>query len=353
MKQHVMLFEDFKESLNEAKDYNFLRWRMVVTTDWKYAGKVDFVKGDKLAIELNSEGDSVKYKAKDVYVIDMDEEDIIDIMIDHRPPGEEVIDGDDTMPEPMPKENKAFFSKYFKGHLVNALTIKEADLGSFEYLEECINEGTTPQFKKLMKRAKSLGIETDDELRDLIADEFDDEEAIITGADYEIARKKLKLESLANSSVEDLNEAKKVQYKRQYTENHPSKSAGLHGRVRDKILEVMADKKMSQVEFDKIVAEFNLSKRWVRNNSSLFKVKGGMVALSETGSRIWKARSRKVNEAKEYEMSEDDIRQAMAESGKMKASDLMKYMKSRHAGKYDPKVAKENAKELADEMKGL
>lgn len=67
-----------------------------------------------------------------------------------------------------------------------------------EFVNEQYNldEGTTPQFKKLIKRAKELGIETSDELQDLIASEFDDENAIITGADYEIARKHLKLENV-------------------------------------------------------------------------------------------------------------------------------------------------------------
>jgi len=59
---------------------------------------------------------------------------------------------------------------------------------------------------------------------------------------------------------------------------------------------------------------------------------------------------RELFEAKEYEMSEDDIRQAMAESGKMKVKQLMDYMKAKYAGKYDPKVARENAKELVADM---
>lgn len=56
-----------------------------------------------------------------------------------------------------------------------------------------LREATTPQFQKLIKRAKALQIETADELSDLIASEFDDENAIITGADYEIAKKQLRL----------------------------------------------------------------------------------------------------------------------------------------------------------------
>jgi len=57
-----------------------------------------------------------------------------------------------------------------------------------------------------------------------------------------------------------------------------------------------------------------------------------------------------LSEGKTYEMGADKIRQAMAESGKMKVSELMKYMKTRYAGKYDVKLARENAKELVADM---
>ncbi len=98
-------------------------------------------------------------------------------------------------------------------------------------------------------------------------------------------------------SYEPLNEAKTVTYKRQYTEKHPALSAGQYGKVRDRILETLKDGQMTKEEFDNIVKEFNLSKRWLRNNASLFKTKGDIVTLSETGQRIYKAKS-KVNETK-------------------------------------------------------
>tara|TARA_B100000963_G_scaffold351961_1_gene364392 strand:+ start:1423 stop:1644 length:222 start_codon:yes stop_codon:yes gene_type:complete len=55
-------------------------------------------------------------------------------------------------------------------------------------------EMTTPTFKRLMKRAKVLRIETVRELEDLIADEFEGADPHISGADFEIAKKKLRLE---------------------------------------------------------------------------------------------------------------------------------------------------------------
>jgi len=57
-----------------------------------------------------------------------------------------------------------------------------------------VNEGPTPTFKRLIKRAKELGIETVDELDDLIYKEFEDATPHISGADYEIAKKKLRLD---------------------------------------------------------------------------------------------------------------------------------------------------------------
>jgi len=63
-----------------------------------------------------------------------------------------------------------------------------------------------------------------------------------------------------------------------------------------------------------------------------------------------KLKESNVNESDE-QMSEMKIREAMAESGKTRVNDLMKYMKAHYAGKYDIKVARENAKELVADMK--
>jgi hypothetical protein len=76
--------------------------------------------------------------------------------------------------------------------------------------EGYVSEGTTPTFKRLIKMAKSNGIETVDELDDLIQDEFSDAEPFISGADYEIAKKKLRLteSSTLKTYEEFINEAK-------------------------------------------------------------------------------------------------------------------------------------------------
>lgn len=45
-------------------------------------------------------------------------------------------------------------------------------------------------------------------------------------------------------------------------------------------------------------------------------------------------------------MSERQVKEAMAQSGKWKVSDLLGYMESRYKGKYDKKQAKIWAKEI-------
>jgi hypothetical protein len=51
----------------------------------------------------------------------------------------------------------------------------------------------TPQYKKLIKRAKQLGIKKISELDDLIGDEFYDEKEPISGGEYEVAKQQLRL----------------------------------------------------------------------------------------------------------------------------------------------------------------
>lgn len=50
-------------------------------------------------------------------------------------------------------------------------------------------------------------------------------------------------------------------------------------------------------------------------------------------------------------LTESQIRQAIAESGKMTATQMISYIKSKYPGRYDEKMLKENAKELAADIK--
>lgn len=78
------------------------------------------------------------------------------------------------------------------GDFLNELEKNKTGTGFLEE-SEFINEAVTPTYKRLIKRAKELGIETISELGNLIADEFYDAKPFISGADFELAKKQLKL----------------------------------------------------------------------------------------------------------------------------------------------------------------
>jgi hypothetical protein len=83
-----------------------------------------------------------------------------------------------------------------------------------------------------------------------------------------------------------LNE-RKVTLKRRYTENHPAITAGKAARIRNKMLEAIADGKITQDEFNMMLSELSAdSKRWMKRNSKYFNVSEDGVTLSKSGSRI-------------------------------------------------------------------
>jgi hypothetical protein len=85
-----------------------------------------------------------------------------------------------------------------------------------------------------------------------------------------------------------LNE-KKVTLKRRYTENHPAMEAGLTARVRNKMIEAVADGKLTQEEFNSILSELsNDSKRWMTRNAKYFNVSEEGITLSRFGKRVLK-----------------------------------------------------------------
>ena len=94
-----------------------------------------------------------------------------------------------------------------------------------------------------------------------------------------------------------LNESK-VTLKRRYTENHPAITAGKSARVRNKMLEAIADGKISQEEFDSIIAELSTSsKRWMKHNAKYFNVSEEGISLSKFGKRA--LNQIKINENKD------------------------------------------------------
>lgn len=86
-----------------------------------------------------------------------------------------------------------------------------------------------------------------------------------------------------------LNEKRNVTLKRRYTDNHPAIEAGLTARVRNKMIEAVADGKLSQEEFKTILSEFSTdSARWIRRNAKYFNVSEDGISLSKFGKRLLK-----------------------------------------------------------------
>jgi len=103
---------------------------------------------------------------------------------------------------------------------------------------------------------------------------FNDKEETI-GTEYEAPA----LESVTNES--------KITLKRRYTENHPAKTAGKFAKVRNKVLEAIADGTITQEEFDNILSELsNNAKRWSKNNSKYFTISEEGISLSKFGKRV-------------------------------------------------------------------
>jgi hypothetical protein len=83
-----------------------------------------------------------------------------------------------------------------------------------------------------------------------------------------------------------LNEGSKITLKRRYTENHPAIQVGKSASVRNKMLEAIADGKITQEEFDAILKEYSKdSSKWIRRNTKYFNVSEDGISLSTFGKR--------------------------------------------------------------------
>lgn len=89
---------------------------------------------------------------------------------------------------------------------------------------------------------------------------------------------------------ESIKESRKITLKRRYTENHPAVTAGKSARVRNKMLEAIADGKITQEEFNNILKEFSKdTSKWTRRNAKYFNVSEDGISLSAFGKRALKA----------------------------------------------------------------
>ena len=97
-----------------------------------------------------------------------------------------------------------------------------------------------------------------------------------------------------------LNEGKKVILKRRYTEKYPAITAGRAARIRNKMLEAIADGKISQEEFNTMLSELSAnSRKWMTRNTKYFNVSEDGISLSRFGKRA--LNQIKINENTEME----------------------------------------------------
>lgn len=97
-----------------------------------------------------------------------------------------------------------------------------------------------------------------------------------------------------------IQEGKKITLKRQYTENHPAITAGKSARVRNKMLEAVADGKITQEEFDNILKEYSSnSSKWMKRNAKFFNVSEEGISLTSFGKKALSAIS--INEEEPVE----------------------------------------------------
>lgn len=87
----------------------------------------------------------------------------------------------------------------------------------------------------------------------------------------------------------DVNESKII-LKRRYTENHPAVTVGKAARIRNKMLEAIADGVLTEEEFNNILSEYSSnSKQWMKRNSRFFNVSEDGIALSKFGKKAFSA----------------------------------------------------------------
>lgn len=99
----------------------------------------------------------------------------------------------------------------------------------------------------------------------------------------------------------ELNEGR-IQYKRQYTENHPARTMNSNTKVRGKVLSKIGAGVITEDELNIFLKELNAHPRWIRRNSHLLKVTEKGYVLSKEGRRMSRyiETSRVVNEALDY-----------------------------------------------------
>jgi nicotinamide mononucleotide adenylyltransferase len=100
--------------------------------------------------------------------------------------------------------------------------------------------------------------------------------------------------------INDYLTEKKIVVKRRYTEKYPAKNVSTSARIRNTVLDAIADGHLTEEEIQKILSEVNAHKRWLKRNLSLFNISEDETGvkrytLSPYGNRVKNA-TRVVNE---------------------------------------------------------
>jgi hypothetical protein len=142
--------------------------------------------------------------------------------------------------------------------LDDAVGIKDA--GTELANESIINEGTMSEIHAIVNAAKDL-----ESFLKKFFSEFGDKikktaDTIEWAKTLYVDAKSMKLES----NEPDVNE-RNITTKRKYTDMHPAKTVGKSARIRNKMLEAIKDRKITQAEFDMILKEMSKdSNRWMK-----------------------------------------------------------------------------------------
>ena len=115
--------------------------------------------------------------------------------------------------------------------------------------------------------------------QDAVADRFENK----INKEADLHESIIVLEGFSN---EELNE-RRIVIKRKYTENHPAVTVGKSAKIRNRMLEAIADGKLTREEFDTILREMSVdSKRWVSRNTKYFNLSEDGIALSKYGKSV-------------------------------------------------------------------
>jgi hypothetical protein len=79
----------------------------------------------------------------------------------------------------------------------------------------------------------------------------------------------------------------KIIYKREYTQNHPARTANEKAAIRNAILDAIQDGVLTEDEISKVVKETGAHSRWMSRNSHYFKMTESGIRLSSYGLKVW------------------------------------------------------------------